>query len=351
VKLRAVRWTSIAVGLAHGLFSNAAHAEPSTTSPAPKATEPSVAQRADAAFRRGVSLAAEGDLAAAITAFEAAQALSPHPVVLYNLAQAYSRAGRPVAAVEAARAYLSIGKDISPERRRQAEELLALNERRIGWVTIATSAPSSRVLIDGRDVETRSDGRVALASGPHAVVVMAPGYAPFVSAFDIQAGRTLALTPALERVAAPNPGEPRAPEVSAQRPAQEASRATDESTGSEVRPWALGLAIAGGVVLTAGVVTYVVNSSAFEDWRTRRSAWASTPPSAHNAGWSGAGRDLDAELDDLHGVDRVAVALGAAGVAAAASGLILYSTAHTFGESARLTVSPLGRYAALEGRF
>jgi hypothetical protein len=299
-----------------------------------------------------VALASQGDFAGAIPEFESAQAESPHPVVLFNLAQAYSRTGRPVAAVETAKAYLGSGTDIPSERRRQAEELITLNERRIGWVTVASNVPSSRVLIDGRDVTPASDGRVSLATGSHALVVTAPGYETYVGTFEVRSGETLALTPEIAALRSSGPRAlPPAPVEPARVPVRSAPPPARDSLDGESRPWALGLAIAGGAVLAGGVITYVVNSNAFDEWRNRKSDWASTPSASRDDEWAAEGQALDDDLDGLHSVDRLAVALAAAGAVTAATGLVLYATAPSASQSARLRVSPLGLSAALEGTF
>jgi hypothetical protein len=296
-----------------------------------------------------VAFASEGDFAAAIPEFESAQALSPHPTVLFNLVQAYSRTGRPVEAVETARAYLSLEAGVPPERRAQVEALLASNEARIGWATVIPNVASARVLIDGRDVRAANDGRVALAAGSHALAVMAPDHVTFVGSFDVEPGKTVTLTPALDALPARTVAAPPVADSAARRPSGEVAAPADASTTGA--NWGLGFMIGGGTVLAAGVVTYVVNSNAFEDWKARKSDWASTPPSSRDPNWSAQGSELDEELDELHAIDRLAVALAAAGAASAVTGFVLYATGPAAPRTARITVSPLGRFAAFEGTF
>jgi hypothetical protein len=336
-------WTAIKVGFVCSVVARVALAQ------APPSDEESAERRADTAFRRGVAFASEGDFAAAISEFESAQALSPHPSVLFNLVQAYSRTGRPVEAVETAKTYLSLDAGVSPERRAQVDALLALNEARMGWVTVTPNVQAARVLIDGRDVRVANDGRIALAAGSHALAVTAPGHVTFVSSFAVEARKTAVLTPALEELPARVLGAPPTSDAAVRGPSREvAAPAGASSTGAS---WGVGLMIGGGAALAAGVVTYVVNSNAFEDWKARKSDWASTPPSWRDPHWSAQGSELDEELDELHAIDRLAVALAAAGAASAVTGLVLYVTAPAAPRTARITVSPLGRFAAFEGTF
>jgi tetratricopeptide (TPR) repeat protein len=79
-------------------------------------------------FTQGLELVDQGRFEAALEAFKAAYALSPHPTVLYNLGQAALAAGRRKQALEYFERYLrdSAGND-SPDqsRRRTVEQAVA----------------------------------------------------------------------------------------------------------------------------------------------------------------------------------------------------------------------------------
>jgi hypothetical protein len=130
-------------------------------------------------FLRGVEAAQHGELARAATEFEAAYALSPKPVVLYNLGQTQSALGRPVEAVRSLRRYLETEPAVAPERRREVEELIRSNERQIGVVELEVVPPNAKLEIDAEPARPDGD-KVSLAAGRHVIVGTLDGYAPAV---------------------------------------------------------------------------------------------------------------------------------------------------------------------------
>jgi hypothetical protein len=72
----------------------------------PGAEAPSDDERAHDLYREGDRLYAQGDYEGAIAAFQRSYALSRRPLLLFNLANAFERAGRREQAAEALRQYL-----------------------------------------------------------------------------------------------------------------------------------------------------------------------------------------------------------------------------------------------------
>jgi hypothetical protein len=154
----------------------------SMLSVSPKTRADQVDARATARmhFQNGVEAVSRGDLEVAVDHFDAAYALSPEPVVLYNLGLTHSALGHPVEAVKAFEQYLASRPPPAPGAR--TEEVLALvrtNRRRIGMLALDVEPPTAAIEVDGVGVEL-SAGKVRLVAGPHAVVARVPGRAPGV---------------------------------------------------------------------------------------------------------------------------------------------------------------------------
>lgn len=83
-------------------------------SPAAAAT-PADAEQAQVIYAEGVQAFKAGDFEAALGRFEAAHALDPSPVLLYNMARANEELGRPAAAIARYEAYLEASPQ-APDR-------------------------------------------------------------------------------------------------------------------------------------------------------------------------------------------------------------------------------------------
>lgn len=128
---------------------------------------------AHARFKEGVEHARRGDMALAMTAFEAAYATSPHFSVLYYIAQAQSALGNPVEAITTFERYLAEGgAQLPPSRRAAVERLLDVERERVGSVSIHVAAPrETRVWLDGKELGAdRYDVPITLRAGDHALL-------------------------------------------------------------------------------------------------------------------------------------------------------------------------------------
>jgi tetratricopeptide (TPR) repeat protein len=178
-------------------------------------------------FQRGVEAAQRGELAQAAAEFEAAYALSPKPVVLYNLGQTQSALGRPVKAVQSLRRYLASEPSVDPERRREIEALIHTNELSIGVVELEVVPPDARVDVDAEPA-TLDGGKLPLAAGRHVIVGTLYGYAPAVLTLDVDAGAVSherlelrSLTPPLAAPAHVDVGKPPRQALELERPRPE----------------------------------------------------------------------------------------------------------------------------------
>jgi hypothetical protein len=129
-------------------------------------------------FDRGLSLAKQGDLVAALEEFETAYALSPHYSVLYNLGQTHAALGDPVAAVGAFEQYLAQGADRVPTARRtEVASLVERLRRRIGSLELVVRPEDVDVHIDGRKLDSKAlGGPIPLNVGTHGLSVSRAGY-------------------------------------------------------------------------------------------------------------------------------------------------------------------------------
>ncbi len=172
LRAKAVLVASLLVAVAHTTRAGAQAADP---------------HAANERFMSGVEAAQRGELARAAAEFEAAYALSPKPVVLYNLGQTQTGLGRPVQAVRSLRKYLATEPSMAPERRQQVEELIRANELRIGVVELEVVPPEAKLEADAEPV-TLEGGRLSLGAGRHLIVGTRDGYAPGVLNLDVGAG-------------------------------------------------------------------------------------------------------------------------------------------------------------------
>jgi hypothetical protein len=119
--------------------------------------------------------AAAGQYWLAASDFEQAYATSPHPSVLYNLAQAWVGANRPARAIVVFERYLrESGDAIDGARRAEVEDTLRALEQSIARWKIAVNPAGASVEIDGEVVDTSAP--LAVDPGPHVVRVSAPGF-------------------------------------------------------------------------------------------------------------------------------------------------------------------------------
>lgn len=130
-------------------------------------------------FQEGVRRYEARDYEGALSEFNEAYRLKPHPSVRVNIANCYERLGKPVEAVKHFEAYLSeTGSSIRPAERRQIQRTVTRLQRGIGTLTVQLSPPGATVRVDGQPVDQVSSGPISLAEGAHILEVEAPGYAP-----------------------------------------------------------------------------------------------------------------------------------------------------------------------------
>ncbi len=147
----------------------------------PARADPIDANRAEAAerFDRAVRLVNSGDLSGGLAEFQRAYSLVPSPIALYNVGLVYATLNRPVDAVRTLTKALATADALKPENVARARDVLREQDEKIGQVKVSTNVKEGVVEID--NVETAKlplEHPLDVASGPHVIGVVSPGYAP-----------------------------------------------------------------------------------------------------------------------------------------------------------------------------
>ncbi|HEX2876810.1 MAG TPA: PEGA domain-containing protein [Polyangiaceae bacterium] len=291
------------------------------------------ASEASAHFQRGLSLADSGDLDRAIAEFEIAHRTSPHPDVLFNLAQAYSAVGRSVDATRALEQYLASGTGQNSKRRKQAESLLRFNQGRIGTLVLEVRPPGAVIAVDGAEIGPAPlAAQPVLLAGTHAVTITLEGYQPAIRSVLIPGGGTTPVSIELEPQpkAQAEPAASAAPSPAAPLRAAVAPRANahDVPEPSRVRPTiALVSAIGGGLFIAGGVTLFALNSGRYSAWQRDRAALDAELNSAPaSANLLSRNNELSERALGIQRVDDVALGVGLFGGALLAGGAALWLT-------------------------
>jgi hypothetical protein len=198
------------------------------TQPPPKST---AQQAADRHFKSGVARFKEAKYTEALAEFERAYEISPHPLVLYNIAGCYRELSRYGEAVKYYTKFLSEGVGKVPTNRlsdaqNELDSIFALVAR----VTVTVEpAEGTTVFLDGAPLGPISpDLPLILAPGEHRLVARAPGRADAERTMRVASGdqRVVELTlPSLQPEPVkitPGPPAPPGPKV-AVRPGPDTS--------------------------------------------------------------------------------------------------------------------------------
>jgi PEGA domain/TPR repeat len=272
-------------------------------------------------FERGYLLAQQGSLEEAISEFNQAYALQPHPSVLYNLGQAYAASGRSVEAVETLGRFLEQAPAADVERRAQASALMEYQTQRIGLVSLTVAPEGATISVDGVALGPSPLAEpLKLAAGNHALVLAHPGYETRVESLQIVGKQRLSLALVLEpQKRAASPGA---------APQQRALESLRDDWRQRTRLQRTSAIIAGGVALaslTAAGALYLSNHKGYEDWHrdTRAFAGRLNTPGA-------SGRELDSLLareNTLRNRDAWALGLAVFGGVLGTTSLALWLSA------------------------
>lgn len=246
-------------------------------------------EQSRAEFRRGVDLAKQGDFAHARAAFESAYGLYPHPSILLNLGIARLRTGDHVGAEQDLARFLADDGGAPADEIASARSALAEARAHLGTVRIKVLPLGARAKIDDRPVAlTPGDfATIRVAAGHHELVVEADGHEADRASFDVDPGKTVSLDRKLAS-SSPAGGAPVEP-------------------GSDDTNRVIGLSVAGGALVFAGVGAYcgLRARSLADDYNTPGSS------SFQNAETRSEGTTLRTLADVSFGVAIVGLAVGA----------------------------------------
>jgi hypothetical protein len=221
-------------------------AEPTT----PAANDAQVTQQASDRYTRGLQLYGQGEYVLALIEFERAYELIPNYKVLYNIAQVRIQLSRYAKAREALESYLQQGgEEIGSERRQQVHADLEMLAERTARLSIVTTQPGARILMDGVVVGTSPLSQPLLVNaGEHNVEVRKSGFETWTGRVTL-AGRDERSLP-VTLLATPQAKPP--PKIVVER------RTEREivTGGSRRSPMWISWAATGTLALGAGVVGY-----------------------------------------------------------------------------------------------
>jgi tetratricopeptide (TPR) repeat protein len=206
---------------------------------------PDAVEQARTDFERGAALYRAGNYREALSAFEEAQARSPAPQALFNIARCHDRLGEFVDAVEAYRAYLQAAPAAADRATVQAriDELQSRLPLQAS-LRVAVEPPAAVSVDDG--APQPSPVAVQLAPGHHRVSARRDGYGPVDRDVDLAPGSRVQLELSLAPLVAGS-APIRAPEAAV----RDAVGATAPHRGERRWTWvATGLS---AVSLAAGV--------------------------------------------------------------------------------------------------
>lgn len=269
---------------------------------------------AEALFRDGRRLMAEGKVSEACAQFAASYALEPASGTLLNLALCHEKEGKTATAWGEYRAAARLASEQDrKDRTVAAEARIAALEQKLARVTVVApmDVPDLKVTDDDGGPGTLNLATaVPIDPGVHHLRVSAPGYRVWVTKVEIAAGeqRTVEIAN-IEREPAPSP-PPVAVSAPSAPPGLVASNAATPSAPSfGQRPANFYVAAGGGFLLLSGTVLWGIAYAKFQ--------------SAKSACNEGTGcSDYDHRVSVIQTLQGVAIgAWVAGGVAVLASGL------------------------------
>jgi hypothetical protein len=161
---------------------------------APAASAGDEKKEAKERFAKGVEFFNAGEYGAALAEFHWAYEVSPHYMVLYNIARCYARLNKHIEAMEYFEKYLAEGGDeIGAKRLKEVEEEMAALVKIIAYIDITTGEVKGATVRIGEKVagQTPLAEPFAVEPGPVTVSVEAEGYRPESKDIVVPAGKTL----------------------------------------------------------------------------------------------------------------------------------------------------------------
>jgi len=130
-------------------------------------------EKAKKHFNRAIQFFDKGKYEDALIDFEVSYDYRPHWKIKYNMALCHFHLGHYIAAADLLKAFLREGgPKVSAEEAKQAGEVFAIIEKKVGTLTLTGEVKGTLVKIDGKKVENLKESEtVFLEPGKHAVYV------------------------------------------------------------------------------------------------------------------------------------------------------------------------------------
>lgn len=171
---------------------------------APPETPPPPAPATDDAkhhFEQGVALFNDGNYSGALAEFEQADKLKPAPFVRYNIGLTQKALFRYAEAIASVQQYLDGSSELAPERRAEAQQIIAEMKALLADVTVVVSPAGAAIAIDGRAAGVAPlAAPLAIAAGTHKLEVTADGYEPQKRELMVTAGTPLSFELSLRAI-------------------------------------------------------------------------------------------------------------------------------------------------------
>lgn len=174
---------------------------------APAAEETGDTAKAKELFQWAQKLYKQARYAEAISKFEEAYAVRPHPVIYFNIGKCYEQLGETAKALRAYRDYLRLAPDAKDKE--TVSDAIANLERRLRekgqqQLMVFADPPNARIAVDGKELGM-SPASVELVAGNHTLTVQADGYEKVERSFVMQTTRATEMTITLRPVAKDTP--------------------------------------------------------------------------------------------------------------------------------------------------
>lgn len=334
-----VRHISLFLGVAAVLIAQSGGAQ----------TKSSNSAAAEALFKQGRDLMAEGKLHEACRKFEASQQLEPGLGTMLNLAECYEKTGRTASAWAEYRKAIPRAREAGSKARQDlATERAQALERRLSTLTIRAvggEAADAKLEVrrDGVPVQAAELGAaIPVDPGEHIIEASAPGREPWSAKIQVgpDAAKVSVEIPQLKAAAsgAPPPPPPTPIVTTTSESPQPPSDRLASSDGSTQR--VVGLVLGGAGVVGVGLGAFF-GLRAFDKWSDAKDACSDYP---YECGKTGT--DLRSSASSAGTTSTIAFV---AGGALLATGAVLYFTAPTKKTSVAVTLGP--QSITLGGRF
>jgi len=191
--------------LALGLTLTLLAAAPAPAKAPPPTSEAAATEKAKMLFSWAQRLYKQARYAEAISKFEEAYSLRPHPVIYFNLGRCYEQLGEVPRAMRAYKDYLRLLPD-AQDKEMVSDAIVnlerRLKEQGVQQLMVFAEPPTAHIEVDGKGLGT-SPASVELRAGNHQLRVSADGFEPSERSLVMSSGHSTEMTINLRPRAAP----------------------------------------------------------------------------------------------------------------------------------------------------